>query len=172
MIPGSTTTYVPQCYVTGIGGGFSTPVLTSSPPQDNEIDARFGIRVAKPRIYIAAAYLWVSNNYGYPNMNNVGFGIEKLPDLNQALSFFGSAYYYPNVNGNITTGNAVGVPTAFNLSYNILRYQAGVDYVIGNSPIFVEAGWMGDSWTNKQNAPVNRSYNGPFAGIGIKVPFY
>jgi hypothetical protein len=172
LIPGSTTRWVPQCYVTGIGGGFQTPVTTSNPPQDNEVDARFGIRVAQPRIYVAVGYLWLSNNYGYPNMNNVGFGLEKLPDLNHALSLFGSIFYYPNVNGNIVTGNQFGVPTSFNLSYNILRYQAGVNYVIGNSPIFVEAGWMGDSWTNKQNAPINRSYNGPFAGLGIKVPYY
>ncbi len=32
-------------------------------------------------------------------MNAVGFGLEKLPDLNQALSFFGSVWYYPNVKG-------------------------------------------------------------------------
>ncbi len=27
---------------------------------------------------------------------------------------------------------------------------------------------MGDSWTNKENAPINRTYNGPFAGLGLR----
>ncbi len=105
-------------------------------------------------------------------MNGFGFGGEKLPDLNQALSFFGSVWYYPNVKGNYpgiapTPGNA-GHASRYALAYNILKYQAGLTYVIGNSPVFIEAGWMGDSWTNKLNAPINRSYNGPFAGIGVR----
>ena len=54
------------------------------------------------------------------------------------------------------------------LQYNILKYQAGLTYAFGSTPLFIEAGWMGDSWTNKENAPVNRSYNGPFAGLGLR----
>jgi hypothetical protein len=38
-------------------------------------------------------------------------------------------------------------------------------------PIFIEAGWRGDSWTAKQNAPASRTYNGPFAGLGVKFPY-
>jgi hypothetical protein len=44
----------------------------------------------------------------------------------------------------------------------------GVNYVIMHSPVFIEAGWMGESWTNRTNAPINRSYNGPFAGLGVR----
>ncbi|MBV8155367.1 MAG: copper amine oxidase N-terminal domain-containing protein [Candidatus Eremiobacteraeota bacterium] len=167
LIPGSTTQWQPQCYVTTIGSTGQTVVLTTNPPGDNLIEARVGIRVMQPRIYVGAGYLWASNNYGYPEINNVGFGLEKLPDLNQALTFFGSIYYYPNVHGAITTGVK---PTAYNLAYNILKYQVGVNYVIGNSPVFIEAGWMGDSWNKNSAAPINRSYNGPFAGLGFKLP--
>jgi hypothetical protein len=158
--------------VTTIGGQGSTPVLTSQPPNDQNVDARLGVRVLNPRIYVGVGYMWVTTNYGYPNMSGVGFGGEKLPDLNQPLSFFGSVWYYPNVHASYTSPSAPGIASmSFNLAYNILKYQIGVNYVIGNSPIFIEGGWMGDSWTNKQNAPVNRSYNGPFAGIGFRY-FY
>ena len=103
-----------------------------------------------------------------PEHESFGFGGEKLPDLNHSLSFFGSIWYYPNVHGSYATNAAIrSMPSSYNLGYNILKYQIGVDYVIGNSPVFIEGGWMGDSWTNKQNAPVNRSYNGPFAGLGV-----
>jgi hypothetical protein len=108
-------------------------------------------------------------------MNGVGFGGEKLPDLNQPLSFFGSVWYYPSVTG---TGNfqienpfpSTGFTNrSLSLGYNILKYQVGVDYVIGNSPVFIDLGWMGDNWSNKQNAPINRTYNGPFAGLGFRI---
>ncbi len=162
-----------NCYVTVVGGNGSSPVATTTNLYDQDVDGRFAVRVLRPRIYIGVGYLWLSNNYGYPNMNGVGFGAEKLPDLNQPLSFFGSVWYYPSVSGtgNFSRLTSTGGTTqvSLNLAYSILKYQVGVDYVIGNSPIFVEAGWMGDSWSNKTNAPIGRSYNGPFAGLGLRV---
>lgn len=148
----------PQCFVTPIGG-VGTSFVPAFQARDTDVDARLGIRVLNPRIYIGVGYLWRSTNYGYPNMNGVGFGIEKLPDLDTPLSFFGSFYYYPQVKG--TYG-------PFDLEYNMYKYQVGVDYVVGNSPVFIEAGWMGDNLTNKLNAPSNSTANGPFAGLGIK----
>ena len=54
-------------------------------------------------------------------------------------------------------------------AYNILMYNIGVDYVIGNSPVFIEAGWTGTGGTNKSNAPSQLlTANGPFVGLGIK----
>jgi hypothetical protein len=90
--------------------------------------------------------------------------VEKLPDLNQSLSFYGSAYYYPNAKGTFTdpSGNE------FALAYNILIYNVGVDVVLGHSPVFIEAGWTGTGGTNKSNAPAGFSANGPFVGLGIK----
>jgi hypothetical protein len=169
LIPGSSTRYAPQCYVTAIGGQFNTPVFTNQPPVDQDMDVRVGLRVMNPRVYVGVGYMFVSNNYGYPNMQGFGFGAEKLPDLDKNLSFMGSLWYYPNVHGTYTN-NAITppFPTSYNLAYNMLKYQAGVNYVFGSSPVFIEGGWMGDSWTNKTNAPVNRSYNGPFVGLGIK----
>ncbi len=58
--------------------------------------------------------------------------------------------------------------TEYHLAYNFLMYNIGVDYVIGNSPVFIEAGWTGTSGTNRSNAPSNYSQNGPFVGLGIK----
>ncbi len=169
LIPGSTA-YQPSCYVTPIGGVGSYPLTTTTQLNDQDVDARFAVRVLQPRVYIGVGYMWVSSNYGYPNMNSWGFGAEKLPDLNHALSFFGSVWYYPNVHGGYTNlASAPISPQSYNLAYNILKYQVGLDYVIGNSPIFIDLGWMGDNWSNKQNAPINRTYNGPFAGLGFRI---
>jgi hypothetical protein len=172
----TTTNGVPQanCYVTIIGGGGSSPVPAFQ-ANDRNVDARFAVRVLQPRIYVGIGYIFASNNYGYPNINGVGFGGEKLPDLNHNLSFFGSIWYYPSVNGTATYNIENPFPSngftshSSALQYNILKYQVGVTIGFGNLPIFFEGGWMGDSWTNKQNAPINRSYNGGFAGIGFRI---
>jgi hypothetical protein len=158
----------PSCFVTGVGstpGGHSystfVPAFTA---RDTNVEAKLGIRVLNPRIYIGVGYLWRSTNYGYPNMNGVGVGLEKLPDLDKDLTFFGSFYYYPSIKGNYSFTN---IPSG-SLEYNMYKYQIGALYVIGKSPIFIEAGWMGNHLTNKQNAPSDVTANGPFAGLGVK----
>lgn len=162
--------FQPNCYVTTIGGAGSYPLVTTTNLYDQDADVRFAVRVIQPRIYIGVGYMWMSNNYGYPNQNSWGFGGEKLPDLNQPLSFFGSVWYYPNAHGTYTNVATAPIrPVSYNLAYNILKYQIGVDYVVANSPVFIEIGWMGDNWSNKQNAPIGRSYNGPFAGLGVRI---
>jgi hypothetical protein len=154
----------PQCFVTTIGIARSTyvPAFTA---KDTDFDIRAGVRVINPRIYIGIGYLWRSTNYGYPTQNGFGFGIEKLPDLDLALSFYGSFWYYPSMNGNITTGV---IPTSYHLSYNMFKYQIGLNYVIGKSPIFLDFGWMGNALNNRTNAPSGSTSQGPYAGLGVK----
>jgi len=152
----------PGC-VTAIGGGGQTfvPAFTA---REQDFDARLGLKVADPRIYIGVGYLYRTGNYGYPHLQGVGFGAEKLPDLDQNFSLYGSAWYYPNVKGTFTdpAGNQ------FNLAYNILKYQIGGTVKFGASPVFLDLGWLGESGKNKSNAPSDTSVNGPFIGLGIK----
>ncbi|MBV8196938.1 MAG: hypothetical protein JO263_02275, partial [Candidatus Eremiobacteraeota bacterium] len=157
------------CYVNTIGNAGSY-VLPTTKLYDQDVDARFAVRVLQPRIYIGVGYMWLTSSYRYPNMNSWGFGAEKLPDLNQALSFFGSVWYYPDAHGTYNNVPSAAIsPLNYNLAYNVLKYQVGLDWDLGNSPIFIDLGWMGDNWSNKQNAPINRTYNGPFAGIGFRI---
>jgi hypothetical protein len=157
----------PAC-VTPIGFGSGSLWVPQFQAIDGDASARLGVKVADPRIYIAAAYLWTSNNYGYPRMNGWGFGAEKLPDLDRALSLFGSVYYYPQVQGNFTDNNG----TTFQVQDRFLQYQAGVAYsipfgVFKNAGIFIEGGFMGNNTNNKQFLPANGHHAGGFGGIGI-----
>lgn len=159
----SSAPFAPDCYVTSIGSRFAYP-LGQTKLTNRDGDVRLGFRIFKPRVYIAAGYIWESNSYGYPNMSAVGGGIEKLPDLDQQLSFYGSIYYYPNVRGNyVGPGSANG----FGIGYNVLKYQVGVNWVVFG-PVFLDAGWKGRNDANKNNAPISQSFNGPYAGLGIK----
>jgi hypothetical protein len=152
-----------NCYVTTIGGLGSTAVPQMT-VRNYDFEGKLGLRVFEPRIYIGIGYLWRSNNVGYPKLSNIGFGIEKLPDLNKPFSVYGSVWYYGNVKGNFTdpSGNA------YQLAYNILNYQVGVTYAFGNSPLFIEGGVVGQTLKNKINAPSDASNFGPFIGLGLK----
>jgi hypothetical protein len=155
---GGVLTPTPDCQVTVIGDNGATNVPAFN-ARDTNLDAHLGLKVADPRIYVGVGYLWRNNNYGYPRLSAFGFGAEKLPDLNQNFSVYGSVYYYPNTKGTFNN---------LNLAYNLLNYNVGLDYVLGSSPVFLEAGWTGYSATNKTNAPSGATANGPFVGLGIK----
>ena len=167
--PHNCTTFAPpasstDCNVTTIGqtGQVQVPAFEA---RDSDFDARLGLKVADPRIYIGVGYIWRGNNYGYPRETGFGFGAEKLPDLNQTFSVYGSIYYFPNMKGNFTDpGTGVG----YELAYNTLKYQIGGTVAFGNTPIFLDLGWMGNSLKNKTNAPIDTTANGPYVGLGIK----
>jgi hypothetical protein len=155
----------PECYVTTIGGLGSTAVPSMS-VASYDMEAHLGIRVLEPRIYIGIGYMWRSNNVGYPHLNNFGFGLAKLPDLDRVFSVYGSVWYYANVKGNFTDPSG----TAYQLSYNIFKGELGVVYSLPKSPLFFEGGAVGESLRNKTNAPISASNFGPYIGIGLKIP--
>jgi hypothetical protein len=155
----------PNGLVTAIGGQFQTFVPAFN-GRDYDLDARVGLRILQPRIYIGVGYIWRSNNTGYPSINAVGFGLEKLPDLNHPFSFYGSAYYYPSVKG--TCGTNICPSGPFTLSYNILKYDVGVVYSFTGIPLFIEGGFLGDRGWQQDAAPAPFSESGPYVGLGIK----
>jgi hypothetical protein len=162
-LAGPPATGSPNCYVTNIGQTGSSAVQAFT-VRSYDTDVRFGLRVANPRIYIGVGYLWRASNTGYPKLSNWGFGIEKLPDLDHVFGIYGGAWYYPNVKGTFTDSTGA----QYQLAYNILKYDIGLDYVIGRGPLFIEAGVQGESLRNKTNAPVNATQFGPYAGLGLK----
>ncbi|HEY0798151.1 MAG TPA: copper amine oxidase N-terminal domain-containing protein [Candidatus Baltobacteraceae bacterium] len=149
-----------QTNVIGTPGAVTVPSFTV---KEYDGDGRLGFKVADPRIYIGVGWLFHSGNYGYPKLNGLEFGAEKLPDLDQPFSVYGSAYYAPQVKGSFQdpSGNV------FELEYRELKYQVGGTFDFGKSPIFLDFGYLGDRLTNKQNAPSDETHNGPYAGLGI-----
>jgi Copper amine oxidase N-terminal domain len=165
----ATTANAPQCFVTAIGSRFATyvPAFTAT---NRDIDARLGIKIFNPHVYVAVGYIWSSNNYGYPNMNAVGGGLEKMPDFTHPFTYYGSIYYYPNVRGTYSNPAITTGPTTFGIGYNVLKYQVGVQWAFVPS-VYLDAGWAGENWANKNNAPISQSFNGGYVGLGFYFPF-
>ena len=157
--------------VIGAYGQTNVPAFTA---RDTDFDGRFGLKIADPRIYIGVGYLHREENYGYPKQNGFGFGIEKLPDLDQPFSVYGSAYYYPSVSGNYTfpsdgytTANGLA-GTSAKLQHRVLKYQVGGTYSLSKgSGLFLDFGFLGDSGRGKSLSPSDYTHGAAYLGLGL-----
>ena len=150
------------------GGSALTPVFLA---KQTELDGRLEYQIAAPRVYIGAAYLHVSNNFGYPQLNAVGVGLEKLPDLQTGIGIYGSAFYYPSATGSytVTSAGSSNVGKTYRQQYQILQMDAGLTLAFAHFPLYLYGGFIGDQWTAKQNAPIGQTHNGPYVGLGLKL---
>jgi len=140
--------------------------------EEDDVDARLGIKIADPRVYVGIGGYYKHYNYlGYPSLLGVGFGVDKLPDLDQPFSLYGSVWYYPTISGNYTypTSTFLGPLSGqqITLSYSALQYELGGTYVIDNSPLYLDFGYSGEHFNAKQNAPSDTTLSEPFAGLGL-----
>ena len=154
--------------VTAIGKQGSAYV-PSFDAREDDVDARFALKIADPRIYVGVGYEFRNTNYeggAFPTQQHgLGFGAEKLPDLDRALSLYGSIYYYPLVRTNGSQN--LGDGTFGEVQYRYLKYNVGLSLSLGSSPIFLEGGYLGDRGYVKQNASSDFTHDGPYAGLGI-----
>jgi len=149
------------------GGTAFTPVFLA---RQSSLDARLEYQVAAPRIYVGVSYLHAANNYGYPQLNALGFGIEKLPDLRSGINFFGSAFYYPTASGTYTVNAAASpnVGQSYRQQYGIVKYDIGLALVPARFPVYLYGGFNGDRYAAKGNAPIGQTHDGPYIGLGVK----
>ena len=152
----------PGC-VTVLGPAGGQAFVNSFDVRDTDIDGRFGIGIANPKIFLVGSYDTRYGNYGYPRINGFGGGLEKLPDFTQPISIYGSILYYPQLSGDYVDifGNGE------KLQYRSLKYQAGLTINVPKTPLFLDAGYLGNHLNEKQNAPANSSENTFYGGIGL-----
>lgn len=169
----------PGC-VTAIGyqglqktAGLGQEYVNALTALETDFDAHAGIKVLDPRIYVGAGYYSKSYNYlGYPNLSGFGVGVSKLPDLDQGVSVYGGAWYYPSVTGNYTYPTSTFLGTLSGrtvpLGYSVLKYNAGVTLDLG-PVLFVKLGYGAEYASAKTNAPANTSLSGATAGLGVRL---
>jgi Copper amine oxidase N-terminal domain len=158
-----------QSCVTTIGGK-SSVYVPSSLLLDRDIDGRLGYRLFPGRFYIAGSYLWRNTNYGYPQQHGVGFGLEKLPDLDQPVSVYLNWYYYPNVKGTFIDPTS---RVSYDLTYWVQKIGGGLTLRLiplgPTSSIFFDAGFTADIGKNKAFAPDDFRHYGGYAGFGLNL---
>jgi hypothetical protein len=129
---------------------------------DTDLEARVGLKIIDPRIYIGAGYLTRAENYGYPRQSGFGFGLEKLPDLDHVFSVYGNVWYYPSVGANVAQGS---------FAYRDITFEAGGSLTLGARSgfgLFLEGGYLGDTLRVKSLGPSDATHSGPYVGLGAK----
>ncbi len=155
-------------FATVDGGVAFAPVFLA---RQSTLDVRLEYQVLRPRVYVGVGYLHAANTYGYPNLDAIGFGVEKLPDLHPGISLYGSAYYYPNAGGTYTVTNpaSVNFGIGYRQQYQIIKYDVGVALVAAHSPVYLYGGYAGDHYAAIMNAPIGQIHDGPYVGLGLKI---
>ena len=150
-------------FVTTIGRG-SKAFQPAFVLRDTEYDGRLGIKLLEPRVYVVASYLEKTREVGYPIVQGYGFGLQKLPDYEAPLSIYFELLYYPNLTAAFTPAT---LPGSLGLRYKDLRYRIGAAIAPPDSPIFIDAGLLGDRLYSRNSAPSDEVHISPYAGIGI-----
>ncbi|MGA3037605.1 MAG: copper amine oxidase N-terminal domain-containing protein [Vulcanimicrobiaceae bacterium] len=152
-------------------GGAGASVVNAFGGVDQNLSFDFGIRVAYPRVYFIEGYMSDWTNYGYPRIGGIGYGLEKLPDLDQKFTWNGRFWFGSSVHGHYDpfTVGAATIPGG-TLSYRVTQYEAGLNWNLGggNGPLFAQAGFQGEYWSPGTNAPAKRRMYGPYAGLGVR----
>ena len=149
--------------VRAIGGGQT--FVPAFDLQEQQVDGRLGLKLLEPRLYLGVSYLTKYNNAGYPRSSGLGIGLEKLPDKEGPLSVYFSTYYYPNLTGEYRTLGPN--PGSLGLSYRLFKYEVGAAIKPSGSPIFLDAGLLGDRVTARNSSPSNQTRIAPYVGIGF-----
>jgi hypothetical protein len=143
----------------GVQGTGFVPSFTA---REYDEDVRAGIKVTGPRIYGAVSYLRRGSNFE-PTERGLGYGIEKLADVDQNFSLHGNIFFYPNISGRYSVGGAGN----YGVSYRAVRYLIGASIQPNHSPVFLDAGFLGDRSHPRTDAPIGYNHQGPYVGLGI-----
>lgn len=139
---------------------------------DSTTQIGFGSKIAPiERFYISVGGVFRGTNApGYPTESGMGFGIDKLPDVDRTISWYGNFWLYFNVNGNYTgpASAALGSLSAypFTVAYRLYAYRLGVTLSLPKTPIFFDLSDVGDRADASANAPSDAVHNALYLGAG------
>jgi hypothetical protein len=175
---GAVTPPYTACPADGYPGCVSVPGQTSSvyvaqqALRDSTIAGNVGLGILS-HTFVAASYIAAFNDFpssypSVPRLGGFGGGLDRLPDLSEPFSLYGSVYYYPSVSG--TYGAPSGLPapsSSGTIAESILKYQVGATFGLGSSGIFLDAGYLGDSIRGKTLSNGDASHDAGYAGLGF-----
>ncbi|HET9031238.1 MAG TPA: copper amine oxidase N-terminal domain-containing protein [Candidatus Aquilonibacter sp.] len=151
-----------SCLVTTVGNTGQT-FVPSFTGRDTFTEIHAGYKIFEPRVYVGIGWEFNSYNNGYPDMTGFGFGAEKLPDLNDVVSWYGSYYFYPN-----TRGTYNGFNQSLSMQYSMQTYKIGGTWTFTKGgPLWLDLGYQGNRGNAKANSPSGYTHNGLYAGFGF-----
>jgi hypothetical protein len=164
--------------------GFSTYDRSLTPGPENYLNAfnaqdsttqiGLGSKIAPyERYYISAGYMLRGFNYlNYPVQSGFGVGLDKLPDVDRAVSVYGGFWEYFTVHSLYTGPTAAGLGALsgyqFNVNYRVFAYRLGATLNVPNTNFFVDLADVGDRADTVGNGPSSAQHNAVLIGAGAK----
>ena len=121
--------------------------------------------------YISVGYVFRTFNYlNYPVQTGLGIGLDKLPDVDRAISVYGNFWAFFNVQGNYTgpTAASLGLLSGYKISmnYRMFTYRIGATFNLPKTPYFIDVSDVGDNETRDFERPANTVDNAVMFGAG------
>jgi hypothetical protein len=151
-----------------------TNYVNSFSAQDSTTQISLGSKIAPiERFYVSVGYVIKTSNYlGYPTESGMGFGLDKLPDVDRALSLYGNFWTFFNVNGKYTGPTAAGLGGfsgyPFTVAYRLFTYRLGATFNVPKTPFFVDLSDVGDRADVSASGPSDSTHNMLMLGAGVK----
>jgi hypothetical protein len=148
--------------------------VNSFSAQDSTTQIGLGSKIAPiERFYVSVGYVFKASNYlGYPTESGMGFGLDKLPDVDRALSLYGNFWMFFNVNGAYTGPTSAGLGGfsgyPFTVAYRLYTYRLGATFSVPKTPFFVDLSDVGDRADVSAAGPSDSTHNMLFLGAGVK----
>lgn len=149
----------PVTSISGIG----PRTLPSFEARDYDIDGRVGVKLLDPRIYAGAIFYRRNSTTNGLNVRGAGYGVEKLADVDERVSLHGNFYVIPSAAGNYAVGTQ-----NYTLAYKVYKYAVGASIQVQRTPLFLDAGFLGDKGIARSAAPVGFQHQGPYVGLGAR----
>ena len=147
---------------TGLGPagiGF-VPSFTAT---EYDYDVRAGIKVTGPRIYGAVLVSDARLELRTARSTASATASRSWPTSTRTSRCTAACSSIPNVNGAYTFGGT----GSYGVSYREVRYLIGASIQPNHSPVFLDAGFLGDRSNVRTDAPVGFNHQGPYVGLGV-----
>ena len=150
-------------------GGTASTIYPGFNGWDNIADVDVGMKIMYPRVYFIEGFAWAWNNWGYPTMDGLGFGLDKIPDFDKSSSWEARWWYSQRQKGTYNTFTTTGgtVIPGGTLAYRVQKWMLGYEWN-ASQHIYWELGVQGQHYSPSISAPSGRNEVGAFVGIGGK----
>jgi hypothetical protein len=141
---------------------------------DTTTQIGLGSKIARvERYYLSVGYMIRGFNYlNYPTMSGLGFGLDKLPDVDRPISVYGSFWAYFNVGAKYTGIAAPGLGAfsnyPFTVAYRMFTYRLGATVNLPHTPLFFDIAGAGDRADVSASGPSSAVHGSLALGIGSK----
>jgi hypothetical protein len=162
----TTATGAPGTSLAYPNGTVVVPTFTAN---DGESEFRLEYQPGKFPAYLGLAYSNSFNNYGFPRLSALGFGIELQPNPRRSISPYGSYFFFPDQTGTYPLANP-NDPSSSPVSSSFVanEFEGGASIALRKTGLSIVLAYY--QTTNvRRTGRFNFVRDGPLIGLGYQL---